>query len=236
MDENLPLSKPPRGRPRGPSPKGEQTRARLFATAIELFGRTGYEATTLRAIAAEAGVSVGLLYRYFPSKRALVLALYERLTDAFVSRAGELPPGPWRERVSWAVRLSVSTLRPHRRCLLALVSTLVSAEGEGVLSDDTGFSRDRVAEVFLRAVVEADDAPAAVVAHPLGRLCYTGHLMIILWWLLDRSARQQATDALVARLDGVLQLASLSLSLPGGVEAVASMDALVRAALFAGPQ
>ena len=234
MDDNLSSSKPTRGRPRGRSGKGEQTRAHLFETAIELFGRKGYGSTTLRAIAAEAGVSVGLLYRYFPNKGALVLALYERLTDAFLARAVALPPGAWPTRVSWAVRESVSILRPHRRCLQALVPTLLSAAGEGVLSESTGFSRDQVSEVFSRAVLEADDAPAAAVAQPLGRLCYTGHLMVIMWWLLDRSPRQHATEDLMARLDGALRLASLYSSLPGAVEAVASMDALVRAALFEG--
>jgi hypothetical protein len=58
--------------------------------------------------------------------------------------------------------------------------------------------------------------------------------MVIMWWLLDRSPRQHATEDLMARLDGALRLASLYASLPGAVEAVASMDALVRAALFEG--
>ena len=49
----------------------------LYAAALRLIAKRGYEAATLRDIAAEAGVSPALLYRYFPGKHAVVLALYE---------------------------------------------------------------------------------------------------------------------------------------------------------------
>ena len=45
------------------------------ATALRLFRERGYEATTMRAIAKEAGVSVGNAYYYFGSKRDLYLAV-----------------------------------------------------------------------------------------------------------------------------------------------------------------
>src|SRR6185369_9902388 len=64
-----------RGRPPGLTAEGEAARKRLYRTAIALIGERGYEATTLRAVAARAGVSPALLYRYFPNKRALVMAL-----------------------------------------------------------------------------------------------------------------------------------------------------------------
>ena len=52
-------------------------------TAMQLIAARGYEATTLRDIAKEAGVSVGLLYRYFPSKQAVVIALYDELSSDY---------------------------------------------------------------------------------------------------------------------------------------------------------
>ncbi|HEY9462479.1 MAG TPA: helix-turn-helix domain-containing protein, partial [Vicinamibacterales bacterium] len=76
-----------RGRPPGRTVEGEATRHRLYETAIRLIGEQGYEATTLRDVAKRAGVSAGLLYRYFPSKRSVVLALYDELSDAFAKEA-----------------------------------------------------------------------------------------------------------------------------------------------------
>src|SRR4051812_47341094 len=88
-------SKSPRpGRPKGRTKEGEATRARLYAVALRLIGRRGYERTTLRQIAASARVSVGLLYRYFPSKQAVLLALYGELSERFAERAtARMPPG-----------------------------------------------------------------------------------------------------------------------------------------------
>lgn len=53
----------------------EATRGKLLAAAIRLFAKQGYSATTIRALASEAQVSLGLLYHYFPSKEAVLEAL-----------------------------------------------------------------------------------------------------------------------------------------------------------------
>src|SRR3954465_9118752 len=87
-----------RGRPRGPSAQGLETRQHLYETAIRLIAARGWQATTLRDVAAEAGVSVGLLYRYFPSKRAIVLTLYDELSAAYADRAAQMASGRWRDR------------------------------------------------------------------------------------------------------------------------------------------
>ncbi|MGH2487686.1 MAG: TetR/AcrR family transcriptional regulator [Ktedonobacterales bacterium] len=50
-------------------------RDRLLAAALALFEENGYDATTIDAIAARAGVSVGVFYRYFRSKRQILLTL-----------------------------------------------------------------------------------------------------------------------------------------------------------------
>ena len=88
-----------RGRPRGQTVQGAAARERLYATAIGLIARRGYEATTMRDIAGEAGVSVGLLYRYFPSKQAVIIALYDELSTDYARRAAGMKPGTWREPV-----------------------------------------------------------------------------------------------------------------------------------------
>src|SRR5215467_15125139 len=58
--------------------KGEQTRALILETALDLFKENGYEETTMRAIAARAGVALGNAYYYFRSKEHLIQAFYGR--------------------------------------------------------------------------------------------------------------------------------------------------------------
>lgn len=48
-----------------------QTRERIIVAARDLFIRDGYEATTVRAIANECGMTDAAIYHHFPSKRAL---------------------------------------------------------------------------------------------------------------------------------------------------------------------
>jgi AcrR family transcriptional regulator len=225
-----------RGRPPGRSADGEATRARLYEAAISLIGERGYEAATLREVATRAGVSPGLLYRYFPNKRSVVLALYDELSEQFARQAADTPRGKWRERFIYALELSLRVLRPHRVTLRALAPAMVGDAEEGVFAQSTAFSRLRVQAAFHMAVSEATDAPKKPLAEALGRLLYLLHLGVILWWLLDRSAGQRATSSLVALLRQMLPSAVLALRLRAVRGFVESADSLVGEALLTGPK
>jgi AcrR family transcriptional regulator len=221
-----------RGRPRGRTEKGLQSREHLYETATRLIAERGYESTTLREIAAEAGVSLGLLYRYFPSKRAVVLGMYDELTETFARRASQMTEGSWTQRFSYALRASVAVLSRQRAALVALTPVLIGDREEGVLAAGTSASRERVRAVFLAAVSGASDAPEPDLAAALGRLLYTAHLGIVLWWLLDKSPRQSATRQLLDQLDLLLPLAASMLSLPPAQLLIHSADQLCMEALF----
>ena len=60
------------------STKSAETRKRILEAALTCFRQRGFEAATMREIAAEAGMSVGAAYYYFDSKEAIVMAFYER--------------------------------------------------------------------------------------------------------------------------------------------------------------
>jgi AcrR family transcriptional regulator len=221
-----------RGRPPGTTEQGHGARQLLYSTAIELIRRRGYEETTMRDVAREAGVSAGLLYRYFPSKRAVVLELYQTLSDEYAHRAAGMHPGKWRDRFLFALETSLDVLAPHRNTLRALTATLIGDDVEGVFAPGTAECRIRVQHIFQIAVTEASDAPNASVAAPLGRILYLAHMGVILWWLLDKSPKQRATQALVALIRGALPSFGLALRLGPTRGLVRSFDALFREALF----
>ncbi len=64
-----------------------RTRARILAAARKLFDDPGYELTTIRMIAAEAGVAVGSVFTTFQSKEDVLLAITGELFDQI---AGDL--------------------------------------------------------------------------------------------------------------------------------------------------
>jgi AcrR family transcriptional regulator len=224
-----------RGRPPGQTAQGAAARDRLYATALRSIAERGYEATTLRDIAKAAGVSVGLLYRYFPSKHAVVLALYDDLSSEYARRASEMPPGRWRDRFIFALNTSLRVIKPHQVALRALTPVLVSDPAESVFSASTAFSRLRVQRVFEAAVIGSSDAPKQPLAEALGRLLYLVHLAVLLWWLLDKSSNQRATSALVSLAQGLLPSAALTLRLPPVRRFVISVDELIREALLGSP-
>jgi AcrR family transcriptional regulator len=221
-----------RGRPSGRTAEGEATRQRVYAAAIALITERGYEAATLREMATLAGVSPALLYRYFPNKRSVVLALYDQLSETFAQQAAEMPRGKWRERFVFALELSLRTLGPHRVTLRALAPVMVGDADEGVFAQNTAFSRARVQSIFQDAVAGATDAPRRPLAESVGRVLYLAHLGVILWWLLDRSPRQRATKALVALIRQTLPSAALTLHLRPIRGFIQSADALFREGLL----
>lgn len=72
----------------------QRNRERLLATAVAAFSQEGPEAT-LEAIAKDAGVGIGTLYRHFPGREALVDAAYRselaRLCDAVPELVDAMP-------------------------------------------------------------------------------------------------------------------------------------------------
>jgi AcrR family transcriptional regulator len=62
--------------------RSRQTRQILLDAAARVLGRRGAAGFNTNRVAAEAGVSIGSLYQYYPNKAALLLALHERDAEA----------------------------------------------------------------------------------------------------------------------------------------------------------
>ena len=67
----------------------QRNRSLLLAAAVRLFSEKGLEAT-LDAIAREAGVGIGTLYRHFPTREALIEAAYRNELTTVSSAVPEL--------------------------------------------------------------------------------------------------------------------------------------------------
>src|SRR5258708_14356148 len=65
--------------------RGETSRTAIFGAALDLFQERGYEATTMRAIADRAGVTLGSSYHYFASKEHLVLEFYRHTHELHIA-------------------------------------------------------------------------------------------------------------------------------------------------------
>jgi AcrR family transcriptional regulator len=80
--------------------KSERSRTAILQAALRLFSKQGYRGTSIREIAAEAGLSTGNVYHHFPDKEALFTTLLGQYWEAIASRDFPFPttwrpwPGP----------------------------------------------------------------------------------------------------------------------------------------------
>ncbi len=69
-------------------------RQQIMRAAMVCFAKCGFHQTTMQDISAEAGISVGLIYRYFESKDAVISAMgdnHQRVLGELLARARQAP-------------------------------------------------------------------------------------------------------------------------------------------------
>ncbi len=100
----------------------EETRRQILETALTLFRERGFEETTIRDIAAGAGLSLGAAYYYFRSKESIVGAYYDYIQEEHQARAREAFAGArnLRERLRAALHTKIDILENDRQLLRAL--------------------------------------------------------------------------------------------------------------------
>ena len=72
--------------------EAEQTRARILASALDLFSSNGYSRTTLTDVASRLGMTKGAVYWHFTSKEALLMALVDEMQEKFSRQIDRLMP------------------------------------------------------------------------------------------------------------------------------------------------
>jgi AcrR family transcriptional regulator len=113
MKQGLPLpSEVTVAMPRVSAEHKERRRQAILDAAMEVFIGKGYQLATINDISSASGMSVGALYRYFPTKGEIMLALVEeRLgrTPVTFARLTRGAGDPW-ERLTHCVNLFTSAL------------------------------------------------------------------------------------------------------------------------------
>ncbi len=136
----------------------------------------------MKDVAEEAGVSVGLVCRNFPTRDHFAFALYDRLAEDLLARVAELAPGSTVDRFFEVMRWKLDLLEPHRETLTALAGVAIDPRARaGVLSGATESVRAKVAGIFELVVAGATDAADDVSS--TARLLYALHLLMVLGWI-----------------------------------------------------
>ena len=188
------------------TPKAEETRERIVDAALELFRKQGFDETTMRDIAAEAGVATGAAYYYFRSKEELVMAFYMRtaeeartLLPPAIARSSDL-----RKRLRAIIDLELSQFAEHRRLLIALARIGIDpANPLSPFGKETQPMRDDSIDAFRVALRDSNVRIPKDLQADLPRLLWLYMMGVILFWIFDDSPGQARTRTL---LDGTLDL------------------------------
>ena len=119
---------------RGRRPGAPDTRAAILAAAREQFATAGFSGTTIRAVAAEAGVDAALVHHYFGTKDDLFVAALELPVDPRVALAIAEGPDGAGERML-RVFVSVWDDPGNRLPLVGLVRHLLEPSGQRLVRD-----------------------------------------------------------------------------------------------------
>lgn len=142
--------------------RSDARRRQILRAAVPLMERSGSPAVSMQAIADEAGISVGLIYRYFASKQELVQAVTEGVLEemrSLLAAALEPEEDPVRQ-IAGAFAAYCTVIRDNRQAVMLTYR-------ESNTLDEAG--RHNVKELEIRTVEPLRSAVDAAVAQGLLR-------------------------------------------------------------------
>jgi AcrR family transcriptional regulator len=185
------------------TPKAQQTRGLIVDTAMRLFRERGYGRTTMRAIATEAGVSVGNAYYYFSSKEHLVQAFYDQLQVEHRDAAAGLLAGErgFAARLRGVLAAWLDVAEPHHEFAGQFFRNAADpASPLSPFSPESAPAREASIALFAEVVEGSDAKPLAVLRAELPELLWLLQMAVVLFWVYDTSPGQARSRELVARL------------------------------------
>ncbi|WP_345617812.1 TetR family transcriptional regulator [Streptomyces ziwulingensis] len=157
----------------------EARRRRILDASTRLAGGGGFDAVQMREVAEVSGVALGTLYRYFPSKIHLLVAMMQDQLEELHGTLRRDPPGGGTpaQRVTRTLMRAFRALQREPLLADAMVRALIFAD-RGVSAEVDRVSR-RTTAIILDATGLADPTPAQLSAVRV--IEHTWHSALITW-------------------------------------------------------
>jgi len=182
--------------------KGEETKARIVAAALDLFRERGYEETTMRAVAERADVALGNAYYYFKGKEYLLQAYYHRMQEDHVAVAQHVldTETELHARLLGVLNSKLSVIEPYHRFSGLLFRQAADPRSPlNPFNEKSAAARDEAIELYAEVLRGSKiKIPRDIEPH-LPRLLWTYSMGLVLFWLHDDSEDRQRTRELTER-------------------------------------
>ncbi|KZB80668.1 TetR/AcrR family transcriptional regulator [Amycolatopsis regifaucium] len=182
--------------------KSEETRSLIVATALRLFAENGYDRTTMRAIAAEAGVSVGNAYYYFASKDQLIQGFYDEIAKAHLTTARQAIEGErdFSARLKTVLLTWLDVAEPYHRFGTQFFVNAADPDSPlSPFSEESTPARDASIGLMRDVIADSDAKLDPDLRDDLPDLLWLYQMGVVLFWVHDRSAGQKRSRVLVER-------------------------------------
>ncbi|GAA4854951.1 TetR family transcriptional regulator [Kitasatospora terrestris] len=194
----------PGGRALPKTDKSEQTRALILETAMRLFQERGYEKTTMRAIATEAGISVGNAYYYFAGKEFLIQGFYDRMTyeHAADARRRMAHTRDFAQRLEIALESWLDTAAPYHEFAAQFFRTAADPTSSlSPFSNESHPARATAVALFREVLAGSELAPKldAELVELLPDVLWLHLMIVVLYWVFDRTPDTERTREFVRR-------------------------------------
>lgn len=185
----------------------EERRAQLLSVGARLFSENPYDDVWIEQVAEIAGVSRGLLYHYFPTKRDFFAAVVERESERMLRMTAAVPGVPVRAQLAAGLDTFLEYVQAHAHGYRAFHR----ADAAGDQAVQRVYQRALAAQErqILAALAEDPEFGPAFQERPEVRLAVRGWLAfttsVCLEWLRDAELTRDQVRELCARaLLGVL--------------------------------
>lgn len=146
----------------------DERRSQLVELGLAQFASRSYDEVSIELIAHEAGISKGLLYHYFPTKRAFYVACIREAATRLLARIGEVPrDAPPLDRLRAGLDAYLGYVRAHARAYVALMRGGVGVDPEiNAIVDETRASLLAQLTSDMAVVLPGgSEAPASPLLH-----------------------------------------------------------------------
>lgn len=178
----------------------KSTKEQILKSALALFKKKGFEKTSMRDIAKDAGVALGAAYYYFKTKEELVFEFYRGTQVESEEKAREIfqTTKSFEKRFRESTLSKLEQLKPYRRFISILAASALDAKNPvSPLSPDTKDVRDQAIALFAECIEGSDlQVPKSLAPH-LPKMVWLFHMAILLFWVHDDSKDQKRTQKLL---------------------------------------
>ncbi|MFF2807758.1 TetR family transcriptional regulator [Streptomyces sp. NPDC058000] len=169
---------------------------------MRLFQERGYDKTTMRAIAKEAGVSVGNAYYYFAGKEHLIQGFYDRIAAEHQAAVRDVldRETDLEERLAGVLRVWLDIAAPYHEFAAQFFKNAADPDSPlSPFSAESEHAREAAIDVHREVLAGSKAKVPAELAEILPELMWLSQMGLVLYWVFDRSEGRERSRRLAGR-------------------------------------